>query len=767
MNPDIQASITAGRDVTTVYVTAGDAGSPISYWAGRELGVKNAYAAMAGGGTWIDETVTLSQGGQTYTLASSYLAADPQIRLYFMRLPDGGGGNGFAATGNTSLDRLNTGAISQLDAIDGSNSYTRAELIGAFQALLEEHQPDQIRLQDHLSTFAAGEHSDHFNTSILTSEALADYSADRYTATSYVHYATSDLRPNLSAAQEAQTRATFLTYAENDPYVFTEEGGLIPLYEDWVLRQYIASEVTVAPASTTTVSGHYFSETTNQGIRGPGDDIVAGATVHLINAATSGVIATTSTDITGAYSFSALPPGGQYRISFQDPDTLGGAFSGHGFSTANRGSDAADSDVTNQTTDGQGQTDIFTIAAGQTLSHVDAGIFNANPASISGRYFSDADGNGLRQGSDQAVANANLHLLDASTGAIVATTTSDSTGRYDFANVTPGVAYVVAFQDPGSLGGTVSNHLYTAANQGSRESVDSDVIATLADGRGISQTILLGVGETLRFVDAGLAAPTGASISGRAFVDANANGTEDFSEAPVAGADVFLFVPNGQTQSTTTDANGDYSFANLAPASGYVVNVAPTADGFANFTFTATGQGADPRIDSDVSTSGQSAPLTLNAGQTLRHIDAGLLTPQAASVSGRYFVDAAGNGIDDGDAGLSDATVSLFQGTTEIAVTSTDRFGYYQFDDILFGNDYHIVFENPDFVSGIQGGTFTRSNAGLTGLAALDSDVTASQGFGNGATDAFSLAPGQDRIGVNAGVENLSLPWAEDGMILG
>jgi hypothetical protein len=49
MNPDIMHAIQANHAMLTVFLTAGDAGLPASYWAGaREPGSRAAYATMAG-----------------------------------------------------------------------------------------------------------------------------------------------------------------------------------------------------------------------------------------------------------------------------------------------------------------------------------------------------------------------------------------------------------------------------------------------------------------------------------------------------------------------------------------------------------------------------------------------------------------------------------------------------------------------------------------------------------------------------------------------
>ena len=76
-------------------------------------------------------------------------------------------------------------------------------------------------------------------------------------------------------------------------------------------------------------------------------------------------------------------------------------------------------------------------------------------------------------------------------------------------------------------------------------------------------------------------AGTGGSISGTVYNDANVNGVRDPGDAGVAGRQVYLDL-NGigvfasGDPITTTDANGAYSFANLAPKN-YLVRLVPQA----------------------------------------------------------------------------------------------------------------------------------------------------------------------------------------------
>lgn len=242
MNPTIAGLIAGPAPVTAIYLTAGDAGRDETYWSGRELGQKHAYAEMAGSDVsdWVDETVQLTVNAQQYQIASSYLSDDPDVRLYFLRLPDGfGAGHGSERYGNQSLEHLLDGDIDQITAVDGSATYTVHQLTAVMTALIDLHGPERLHIQDHTSDHAGIEHSDHLATAEFASVAAAA-ATDPLSVISYHGYATWGFEENLTEAEHALVREVFLEYAAYDPLVFGSDGDLIESYEEWVQREYVA-----------------------------------------------------------------------------------------------------------------------------------------------------------------------------------------------------------------------------------------------------------------------------------------------------------------------------------------------------------------------------------------------------------------------------------------------------------------------------------------------------------------------------------------------
>ncbi|MBT53002.1 MAG: hypothetical protein CMF72_06330 [Mameliella sp.] len=243
MNPHIADTIADGDPMTTVFVTAGDAGDESAYWEAREMGAKAAYAQMAGAdpADWVDETVTLDVGGVAWEVQSSYLADDPQVRLYFLRTPDGIDGGGTDTYGFGSLERLLEGDADQITTVDGLVTYSSDDLTQVLGAIMTRHMPDDILLQDDSSEI---EHSDHVHTTELAEAALPLYGED-VTVTHFTGYISWAEEENLTPDQVALVTGVFETYAAFDPFVTDDAGALREPYTDWVLREYVTEQYSI------------------------------------------------------------------------------------------------------------------------------------------------------------------------------------------------------------------------------------------------------------------------------------------------------------------------------------------------------------------------------------------------------------------------------------------------------------------------------------------------------------------------------------------
>jgi SdrD B-like domain len=123
--------------------------------------------------------------------------------------------------------------------------------------------------------------------------------------------------------------------------------------------------------------------------------------------------------------------------------------------------------------------------------------------------------------------------------------------------------------------------------------------------RTASANISNDLGETFTFTNTFTPPPTG-EIGDFVWDDLNGNGIQDSGEPGIAGVTVTL--SGAASGSTTTDANGYYSFTGLS-AGSYTVTVATPA----GYNATPSNQGGDPTKDSN----GSPASVTLAANNSV------------------------------------------------------------------------------------------------------------------------------------------------------
>ncbi|MFV0386294.1 SdrD B-like domain-containing protein [Paracoccus sp. (in: a-proteobacteria)] len=237
--------------------------------------------------------------------------------------------------------------------------------------------------------------------------------------------------------------------------------------------------------------------------------------------------------------------------------------------------------------------------------------------------------------------------------------------------------------------------------------------------------------------------PQVGALQGRLFVDEDANGVDD-DEPGVGGVTVTLLSAAGTTLATTTTAaNGSYAFTNLQPGDYKVVF--PTSVG--GRTLTQQDVGSDDSIDSDANVStGQTGNYTVQPGQTVTDVDAGLVAPpppaEDAAIEGRVFADDNGNNVDDSEAGIGGVTVALLDaGGNVVATTTTAANGGYSFGGLPAG-DYQVRFPTD-----INGRGLVDANVG--GDDTIDSDANVSTGL----TGTITLATSQVSRDNDAGIK--------------
>lgn len=238
LSPDLIKSIQAGEYVRTVFVTAADDNNPPSYWLGRESGIREAYAQMAGvANKWSTAGVILNN----HSIQLSTLIAQPKISIMFMRLPDGNSdGTGFKNDHFESLQKLWQGDIYTVRTVDGKNTYGSQDLTNTLTAVMENFRPYEIRTQDFAGLYGDGDHSDHHTVAYYTRLASRDYSMP-HILIGYEDYTTFKKLPNVLSADYSLKYATFLTYARHDKAI-CDQGDICQQeqrsFKDWTARQY-------------------------------------------------------------------------------------------------------------------------------------------------------------------------------------------------------------------------------------------------------------------------------------------------------------------------------------------------------------------------------------------------------------------------------------------------------------------------------------------------------------------------------------------------
>jgi hypothetical protein len=374
-----------------------------------------------------------------------------------------------------------------------------------------------------------------------------------------------------------------------------------------VISAFQQSFGTIAAPPTASIGDIVFADLNNTGLEsgfdsGPG---VAGVTVDLMNSTGTSVLATTTTNSSGLYSFTGLAAG-VYEVKFVSP-------TGYGFSTEGVGTNAAVNSSASQTT---GITAQITLTAGEADHNVEAGLVpggsaGTGSATIGNTVWLDTSGNGLDDNSEKGVAGVTVDLLNATTGSIIATTTTNASGNYSFTSLPTTTTYEVKFVAP--TGDTFTTQNVTPATSGEINSV--------ANSSGLTGAITLTNGEVDNNVNAGLTVPK-ASIGDIVWLDTNKDGLLNNSEAGVAGVTVELLNSTGSSilSTTTTNSSGGYEFTGLSAGVYEVKFLAPTGD-----TFTTQGVGSNAAVNSSANqTTGITSTITLTAGQVDNNVEAGL-----------------------------------------------------------------------------------------------------------------------------------------------
>ena len=392
---------------------------------------------------------------------------------------------------------------------------------------------------------------------------------------------------------------------------------------------------------------------------------VAGAVVELLDA-DGNVIDTTITDENGDYEFSGLRPG-TYGVREITPEGLIDGGARPGVIDGQSAGDVENSGLV---------TNIVTLS-GETVTQVD--FCEHEPALLAGTVYHDRNDDGQQVAGEEGIPQVLVRLLDAN-GEEVARQLTDAQGDYEFDGLRAGTYTVVESQPESWLDG-----------QDRAGTVAGISVGTVTNDQVADVTLLWG-DEGVDY-DFGELLPI--TIEGRVHLsDREGNcfgGNEE--RTPVVGAVVELLDANGNVIDTTvTDANGEYRFAELRPGTYGVREITPEGliDG-----------GARPGTVDGRSTGSVVEGTVLNimalSGEIVEDVD--FCEHPPSTLAGNVFHDRDDDGSREpgsGEEGIGGVLVRLLDADgQEVARQLTAADGSYRFEGLRAGT-YSVVESQPE-----------------------------------------------------------------------
>ncbi|MBI5215693.1 MAG: VCBS repeat-containing protein [Ignavibacteriae bacterium] len=247
---------------------------------------------------------------------------------------------------------------------------------------------------------------------------------------------------------------------------------------------------------------------------------------------------------------------------------------------------------------------------------------------ISGIKFNDRYGNKTKDSTDGVLENWKIILSGTSNE----TTYTDANGNYTFTNLSPGSYTLTEEIKNGWLQTFPDSGFYTI---------------TLSDGDSLT-------GKDFWNFKYG-------SLNGMKFHDLNSNGIKDSADGILENWSIYLSGASSET--TLTDANGNYSFDSLE-AGTYII----TEEERAGWVRTSDSV---------------SYTITISSGDSVTNKNFG--NYQLVSISGKKFHDVNADSAIAGEPGLSGWVIKLFKDCQLVARAVTDSSGSYSFNNLTAG----------------------------------------------------------------------------------
>ncbi len=420
-----------------------------------------------------------------------------------------------------------------------------------------------------------------------------------------------------------------------------------------------------------TITGHLYVDTNGNGTQDIGEPNLANVDVIITKVDLTTM--TVTTDASGNWTASVPPGLTTVDIDNTDPQFTALVLAG---SVQTQGTDpstvtAVANASTNAGTDGFFNPGVISGVVSKDTNNDD--IADATLSGVPMKLFTDPNGDGDPADGVQYGASQN----------------TNGSGAYSFTGLPPG-SYVVVMTTPSG---------YAAIIDGDTTAPGDDVAnASLTDAR-IPVTVIGGETDNGNHF---LTEQYG-TISGTVLTDIN---NDDTGDDPVANVtltlvdsagnlvDGDLVTPGVQLITTTTDINGDYTFANVPPGTYGVKETQP--GGYLNVTDTDGGNPNEVR------------PLVVTAGGTLA---ASFIEEAIATINGTVLADTDNDDV--GDTGISGVVLTLLDGSGAVIdgdpltggvqpiTATTNGSGAYSFTNLVPGT-YRISQAQPSGYASLE-----------------------------------------------------------------
>ena len=377
-------------------------------------------------------------------------------------------------------------------------------------------------------------------------------------------------------------------------------------WTDFVLRDAETRQVNVGAIYPASVTGTVYMDTDFSGTMGASEKIVTGFQVDILDEG-GNLVASDRTSVKGRYELKSLTPG---IYSLRVTAMKGYAFTRRG-----------EENVILNLTGGAGYSEPFSLAIGETKSHMDIGMIQ--PGRVEGVVFADRNDNGLRDSGEDGLPGVQVRLL--SEGEEVFRAEIGAEGSYLFDAVMPG-EYTLEYTLPE---GAIFAKAVSGGNTVSGDRTGVGKAFTLASGGAVTAPLCgaLTLGE----------------ISGSAWQDSDGDGRRAEEEVPQAGLTVTLTPSRDDMEpmTVTTGEDGSFSLTGLRPDTWQLSVVCPEGK-----VLSRTEGVRLPLIPGENS---QTVALEVPMGEVWRDQALGIVIP--AALSGQAFLDENNNGLfDEGEA---------------------------------------------------------------------------------------------------------------------